>query len=672
MRRGIVVMFGIVSLLWQLDTHAATDWDAKLRADFQRANPSARIMALGTANAPHMSRDMTLMLAMARAHWNELSIETQTLARPWMLRPTQAGNTFETPWLYGSTPESTRDTTNFKIHFIDKALHASNANAATQSFVTAVGTVLETVWSTEHTTLGYAFVPSDLASTNNGGDGKFDVYLTNLGPYGYYGYVSAEDTSNEVARPFGATSYMVLDNDYQFSEYEYSDPQLPLKVTAAHEYFHAIQNGYSYQDDAAFMEQSSTWVEDIVYPTIHDNYNYIGEPYQDVDGNGQYDANVDGFMTSDDHNQNGRRDEGSVEFPEAPLFAFDSPPLVQYGRFLWVRYLSEKFGNGIVKTIWENCGQVVNDNTVSAINTALQAKGSSLAAAYQEYTTWGYDKSKFSDGANYPLVWVDRTLNGTNMALSSAGSPSLSSTLGRQQYLSTVYTQVLNPTGSYTFTSLGGDALLTILVDTGGVSLTSVPVTLTSGIGQWVAPSGALKAIAVISNVALSFNDMSWSLITTGMAVSQMVPRLDSVISSTGQTINWQSGNVTVHGIVNTDLTFKVVASDGSGSADVPSISILSNPTDGTYSPKTGNFTWATPSAVGTYTLKVAAYAAADVSNNTTGTITIVIDPAPRVSSSHKKGSFDGGFLALLTALGMWRYRRRIARGNAPIPTQAL
>lgn len=652
----------LVALLWHAGVPAATDWDAKLRSEFQRANTPASIPALGVTEAPAsqpISRNMTLMLAMARAHWQELSLETQSLARVWMFRPTQAGNPFEAPWLYGSTPESTQSTTHFKIHFINKALYASNGNAATQSFVTNVAAVLETVWSTEHTTLGYAPVPSDLAVTNNGGDGKFDVYLTNLGPHGYYGYVSVEDPSNEPARPYGASSYMVLDNDYQLSEYKYSDPQLPLKVTAAHEYFHAIQDGYSYEEDAAFMEQSATWMEDMVYPAIHDNYTYIGEPYQDVDGNGQYDASIDILSPSDDHNNNGKRDEGSVEYPEVTLFAFDSPRLVQYGRFLWIRYLSEKFGNGIIKTIWENCGQVIGDNTISAMNTALMAKGSTLATAYQEYATWGYETSKYSDGANYPLVWVDRSLNGKNMALSSEGSPSLLSTLGRQQHLSTVYTQIVSPSGSYTFASLGSDAAVTMLVNTGVGALTSEPVVLSNGGGQWVAPAGALKAIAVVSNVGYSVNELSWSLITTGLTVSPIVPRLDSVINSAGETINWQSGNVTVHGNVNSSLIFKIVASDANGSGDVPSISVLTNPTDGTYSPKTGNFTWDTPSAVGTYILKVAAYAAKDVSKNTSGTITLIIDPAPVASSSRNKGSLDGGFLALLAVAALWRHRRR-------------
>jgi hypothetical protein len=659
MHRGLVVVFGMVASVWQVGAHAATDWDAKLRADFQGLVPAPPIAALSTTTrAAPLRRDMTILLVQARRHRDELSSDTQVLAKPWLQRPVGATDPQEVQWSF-KNPETTVDSPSgrYKIHYIDKAKYPSDANAAVASWVTVVAAVLDNVANVEHGTLGYAAVPSD--GVVGGGVDMFDVYLTNLLPYGLYGYVSDDVATSDSTRPYGAASYMVLDND--FLGYGYADAHFPLEVTAAHEYFHAVQNGYSRQEDVAFMEQTATWMEDIVYPAIHDNYSYIGEPYEDTNGNGQYDKGVDGFT---DRNHNGQRDEGSLEYPEVPLNAFNTPPSVQYGRFLWPRYLSEKFDNGvlmngIVKTIWEQCGQVAGDNTFSAMDSALQAKGWSLATAYHEYASWGYDKSKYIDGANYPLVWVDRSVNGMNLALSSAGSPSLVGTLGQQQYLSTVYTQILNPTGSYTFTSLGGDALVTMLIDTGVGALTYQPVTISNGAGQWVAPTGATKAIAVVSNVASSINNMGWSFITTGMTVTTGVPRLDSIVSSTGQVTSWQSGNVTVHGIVNTSLTFKIVATSSAG--DVPSISILSNPTNGTYSAKTGYFTWAMPTAAGTYTVQVAAYAIGDVSNSTSGTITIVIDSATSVTSSHKKkflGSVDLAMLLLLVGYGV---RRRLS-----------
>jgi len=519
MRRGIVVMFGMVALLWQVGAHAATDWDAKLRADFQGLIPAAPIATLSvTPRATPLRRDMTILLVQARRHWDELSSDTQALARPWLQRPVGATDPQEAQWSF-KNQETTYDVPGgkFRIHYIKKADYSSDTNATDQSWVeTDVAAVLDNVARVEHGTLGYTAVPTDGVM---GGDNKFDVYLTNLLPYGFYGYVSDDAATSDSTRPYGAASYMVLDND--FLGYGYSDAHLPLEVTAAHEYFHAVQNGYSSQDDIAFMEQTATWMEDVVYPTIHDNYNYIGEPYEDTDGNGQYDKGVDGFTTSDDHNKNGIRDEGSLEYPEASLDAFDMPPLVQYGRFLWPRYLGEKFGNGIVKTIWENCGQVAGDNTFSAMDSALLASGSSLIAAYQEYAVWSYDKRLFADGANYPLVWVDRTQSGNSVAFSSADSPALNSisTIGAspQLHLSTVYSQILNPSGGYSFNSSGGTAALTVLIDNGNGLLQHQVVSLSSGDGTWTAPSEVVKAIMVISNVSTTKDGMSWNL-SSGIA----------------------------------------------------------------------------------------------------------------------------------------------------------
>ena len=47
-----------------------------------------------------------------------------------------------------------------------------------------------------------------------------------------------------------------------------------MKVTVAHEFFHAVQrayidgqpNFYQYDHDTYFMELSSTWFEDVAYP----------------------------------------------------------------------------------------------------------------------------------------------------------------------------------------------------------------------------------------------------------------------------------------------------------------------------------------------------------------------------------------------------------------------
>ena len=495
------------------------DWDRYLQNSVGKFSGQQSVLTLSskTLEPSRASRELTPLLNLAKQNWDSLSADTQALVQPWLLRPTDNSVSFENDWRYktGDTVLQ-HDTTHFRVHYVESS---TENYRATTAYAAQVGVVLEEVYAKQHGELTYKAVPSD---GSLGGDGRFDVYLTELRSHGLYGYVVAEGTADS-AGPYAAYSYMVLDNNYLGYGYDH-DPSLALKVTAAHEYFHAVQNGYSHQEDPAFMEQSATWMEDIVYPAIHDNYAYIGEPYEDTNGDGQYtdDLNGDG-ITNDrepvavDHNGNNRRDDGSQDWPELSLDAFDDVPVIQYGRFLWVRYLGERFGVDVVKDIWAYTA-TNNVNTLTTIDTVLREQESSLQLAYQEYATWAYDLAKFSDGANYPLVWVDRTVSGINLDISDSDSPSLGNL--RTQYtphlhLSTIYTHIDDPVGLYKFKVSNGTAALTMLVDTGGGTLTHEPVTLEAGVGYWQASQGTLRAIAVISNVHASKNGMTWRLNAT-------------------------------------------------------------------------------------------------------------------------------------------------------------
>lgn len=585
------------------------------------------------------TRKLTILLTLARQHWKELSPATQALVQPWLYRPTDNNRTDESQWRYTNPEAIPVSTTHYLIHYIDANQYQGDPDATVPTWVSTVASVLEEVWNKEHGDLGYSAVPSDAASSTNGGDGKYDVYLTNLGVYGLFGYVAPEGYSNDTSRPYGAYSYMVLDNDFSKTEYGYDNPQDPLKVTVAHEYFHAIQNGYSYEEDSAFMEQSSTWMEDVVYPTIHDNYNYIGEPYVDANDNGQYDSGE----TFTDHNGNEKRDEGSAEWPELPLDAFDTVPLIQYGRFLWIRYLEKSFGPVAEREIWERCGAVKGDNTFEAENYALTINGSSLAQAYQEYAEWGNDRVKFQTGDEYPpLAYVDRVVSGSNLVISSLDSPSLKqlkqAKFASQLHLSTIYTYITNPTGSYKFATTQGQSALTMLVDTGsGQPLSHESVTITNGVGTWTASGNEIKVVAVISNVSDSKENLNWTLISdTGAANTAPViaPIGDKKVND---------GSL---------LTFTVSATDAEGTK--PYLEVSGLPPDSTFVSDTGEFNW-NKATTGSYNVVFTAYDGADFSLKDTQTILIKVDKKKKSGF----GSLDPMFLTLLLVSSVLLLRRR-------------
>ena len=138
-------------------------------------------------------------------------------------------------------------------------------------WVATTDAALEHVWTEEVTNRGYRAPESDATSNDNGSDGKLDIYLADLRPDGLFGYTTSDDPKSPP--PYDVSAYMVLDNDYV--GYGYSDPTAPLDVTAAHEFFHAVQFAYDAYEDRWMMEATAVWMEDEVYDNINDNYGYL-------------------------------------------------------------------------------------------------------------------------------------------------------------------------------------------------------------------------------------------------------------------------------------------------------------------------------------------------------------------------------------------------------------
>ena len=107
--------------------------------------------------------------------------------------------------------------------------------------------------------LGFDPAPAD-------DDGIYDVYLQeyNGDTYG----LTVPDGSDVQDR---IISYMLMDNDFAEDEYYYTHGIDAARVTAAHEYFHAVQMGYKpAYSDVFLYELSSTWFEDVTFPEVND------------------------------------------------------------------------------------------------------------------------------------------------------------------------------------------------------------------------------------------------------------------------------------------------------------------------------------------------------------------------------------------------------------------
>lgn len=288
----------------------------------------------------------------------------------------------------------------FLVHYVD-----TGANAVYQpqvrtlvdtvpNYVVMIARIADSVYSHIIDTLGYPIPPAD-DFYPTGLDDRFDIYLQDLSAQ-FYGltYLDVQVTSTS------ATSYLVLDNDYQSIEKYVSRPLDAARVTVAHEYFHAVQFGMDFTEYDGYpsptrkqywMEMSAVWMEEEVYDAINDYYAYL--PYV--------------F----DHPTISLQSFGSVESDLHP-----------YGAAVFAMYLSQKWGRDIIRNIWFGCRDrgAGSDflKVCEAEVRAVDPPDGSLATALNEYSIWNYftgqyasvapDGMGYEEAAAYPVIPIDK------------------------------------------------------------------------------------------------------------------------------------------------------------------------------------------------------------------------------------------------------------------------
>ncbi|MFN8549441.1 MAG: MXAN_6640 family putative metalloprotease [Candidatus Eisenbacteria bacterium] len=286
----------------------------------------------------------------ARVHLNEFAPAIQEEILALLARPTL--NSFE-------------DTAHFRVHF-----STTGANIVwgwpNRAYLDATKLSAETSWTFYHTTKGWQAPPSD--GTNGGGNNLIDLYIDDLGT-SVYGVTYAE---SPVAGgyPNDYTAYFIIDNDY--TGFGYSDRTLPMQVTVAHEYHHVVQMGYVI-NISWWMENMSTFMEDEVYDSIDDNYNYMS------------------FHTTAIFNKMSTAN-GAYE----------------YGSFIWPTFLKENWDHSLVKDV-ETCSATTNIFT--CFDTALAPYASDYASAQAEFNVWNFymsaarnDGNHYIEAGTYPVT----------------------------------------------------------------------------------------------------------------------------------------------------------------------------------------------------------------------------------------------------------------------------
>jgi len=231
--------------------------------------------------------------------------------------------------------------------------------------------VMTAVWHHEIGVLGFRKPPTD---GHRGGDSRFDVYLTDLGSRGLFGYCTPE--RRVLGEKYGASGYCVLDNDFAKKQYD-APREVSLKVTAAHEFFHAIQFGYNYRADPWLMESTAVWMEESFADKADDNRRYL--PY------------------------------GQVARPWVPLDKYSDTGYSQYGNWAFWEYLTDHYGSGIVKAVWDQAdathggpGRASIPALAYVLNHTLHTKHG-LAEALTDFAVANLDPTKsYPEGSAWP------------------------------------------------------------------------------------------------------------------------------------------------------------------------------------------------------------------------------------------------------------------------------
>jgi Family of unknown function (DUF6055) len=247
--------------------------------------------------------------------------------------------------------------------------------STTDSWAKTTLATLDHVWSVEVPLMGRQPLPDhgspDRADNPNE---LLDVYLDDEGSQGYYGYCTTDENSSGSQVP----AYCVLDDDFARRQYG-AAPISSLRVTAAHEFFHAIQFAADVTEATWFMEGSATWAEDVVYNSINDNYQYL--------------------PTSQIRHSRTPLDYGGGAYP--------------YGTFIFFKYASQRYGNDVVRRFWD--GVVGAPRSLQSIRSVVGT--SAWPAFFTLFASWNtLPLHSYTERGGYPAPtwWQRKTMTSSH------------------------------------------------------------------------------------------------------------------------------------------------------------------------------------------------------------------------------------------------------------------
>ena len=258
------------------------------------------------------------------------------------------------------------ETSHFRIHYTTSGRNSVDTtdsdNDNIPDYIENLANYLEYSWSYEVNTMGF----------DEPADDFIDVYVLDIGAYG---------TTCWGPLPGGFCS---CSGEIEI-EIDNSLNDDLLKVTAAHEFFHAVQTGDLYgmwcSEGDWLMEGTATWCEDEVYDSVDDYVNYVNS--------------LRGILHSPDFTSITQRDYDTVIF--------------------W-KYLSERYGISIIRSVMEHTR---SQDGIPAVNSALQGIGTNFKDTFIDFSVANYfNDYMYEEGDKYDdVTTIDITFTGKELKI---------------------------------------------------------------------------------------------------------------------------------------------------------------------------------------------------------------------------------------------------------------
>ena len=289
----------------------------------------------------------------------------------------------------GTTP-LTHDGEHVRVHYVTASVDAVPPDDVDENgvpdFVDQVVRLAEIAWQDlEARGFRSPLVDAGLVPDDDGGDERFDIYLTNLKAAD--GNYVIEACTEE---PVHCAGYFAMEND--LAGFNYDSVEEGVSVLTSHELFHAVQAAYVTDMAATWSEGTAMWNEEQTFPEQDD-----------------YERKVEAFLAR----------------PDRPFDrtggGFGDP--YPYGAALWPTFLEERYGDGIVRRSWEACEALgPGSNFLDAIGEVLAQDGGSTESAWIEFSRWNLFTGDRADPSRAYQAGADLALVATEEALTAVGA----------------------------------------------------------------------------------------------------------------------------------------------------------------------------------------------------------------------------------------------------------